>query len=182
MTRAALAFLKASGRRFLLVAEEEGSDNFANNNNAVAALTALRRADHAIGEALDFLDRNPETLVLTVADSDAGGLEVYPVRESLGLPPDSALIHTPLPATTRNGAPLDGQEGTGTPPFLSQADRFGNRWPFGIAWASFDDVLGGIVARAQGLNAGLLPASVDNTDIYRLMYATLFGVWLATAP
>ena len=36
----------------------------------------------------------------------------------------------------------------------------------------------GIVAKAHGLNADLLPLSVDNTDIYRLMYATLFGVWL----
>jgi len=37
--------------------------------------------------------------------------------------------------------------------------------------------MGGIVARAAGLNAALLPASVDNTDIYRLLYATLFGRW-----
>jgi hypothetical protein len=34
------------------------------------------------------------------------------------------------------------------------------------------------VARAHGLNADLLPVSVDNTDIYRMLYATLFGVWL----
>jgi hypothetical protein len=38
--------------------------------------------------------------------------------------------------------------------------------------------MGGIVARAHGLNADWLPASVDNTDIYRMLYATLFGQWL----
>ena len=88
------------------------------------------------------------------------------------------VAQTPLPATTRNGGMLDGRNGTGTPPFMSKPDRFGNRWPFGIAWASFDDNLGGIVAKAHGLNAELLPSTVDNTDIYRMMYATLFGVWL----
>ncbi len=173
MTRAALTFLERSGRRFLLVVEEEGSDNFANNNNAQGALAALARADEAIGVALEYVEANPETLVITAADSDAGGMEVYPVRTG-----DPQVEETPLPATTRNGAPLDGREGTGTPPFLAQPDRFGNRWPFGIAWASYDDDLGGIVARAHGLNAELLPTSVDNTDIYRMLYATLFGVWL----
>ena len=173
MTEAALRFLAASGKRFLLVVEEEGSDNFANNNNATGALTALGRADEAIGVALDHLAAHPSTLLLTAADSDAGGLEVYPVRD-----PDSLVAETPLPARTRNGGALDGREGTATPPFMSMPDRFGERWPFGIAWASFDDNLGGIVAKAHGLNASLLPANVDNTDIYRLMYATLFGVWL----
>jgi len=98
---------------------------------------------------------------------------VYPIRDA-----DTLVAEAPLPPTTRNGAPLDGRDGTGTPPFVSQPDRFGNSWPFGIAWASFDDDMGGIVAKAHGLNAYLLPSNVDNTDIYRMMYATLFGVWL----
>ncbi len=173
MTQAALQFLKSTGRRFLLVVEEEGSDNFANHNNAVGTLTALTRADQAIGVALDYVSENPNTLLITVADSDAGGMEVYPIRGA-----DSLVAETPLPPTTRNGGPLDGRNGTRTPPFMSEPDRFGKQWPFGIAWASFDDNLGGIVARAHGLNAEFLPPNVDNTDIYRMMYATLFGVWL----
>jgi alkaline phosphatase len=173
MTEAALEFLESSGRRFLLVVEEEGSDNFANHNNASGALTALSRADQAIGVALDYVDEHPNTLLITAADSDAGGMEVYPIRSA-----DSLVAQTPLPPTTRNGGMLDGRNGTQTPPFISNPDRFGNRWPFGIAWASFDDNLGGMVAKAHGLNAELLPTNVDNTDIYRMMYATLFGAWL----
>ncbi|NIQ09737.1 MAG: alkaline phosphatase, partial [candidate division Zixibacteria bacterium] len=46
---------------------------------------------------------------------------------------------------------------------------------FGIAWAAYDDLGGGIIAKAHGLNAGLLQNNVDNTDIYRIMYTTLFG-------
>jgi alkaline phosphatase len=171
MTAAALRFLEADGRRFLLVAEEEGSDNFANANNARGMLTALARADSAYAVALDFIERNPNTLLITTADSDAGGPEVYPVN-------DTAAARTPLPATTANGAPLDGHAGTETAPFIARPDRNGRSHAFGIAWAGRADMMGGIVARAHGLNADRLPASVDNTDIYRMLYATLFGRWL----
>lgn len=173
MTETALRFLGASGRQFLLVVEEEGTDNFANNNNARGTLAALARADDALGVALDYLDRHPGTLLLTTADSDAGGMEVYPIQDA-----DTLVWETPLPLQTDNGGALDGRDGTGTPPFLSRPDQFGNRWSFGIAWATFNDNLGGILARAHGLNAHLLPLNVDNTDVYRMIYATLFGVWL----
>ena len=173
MTEVALRLLEARGQHFLLVVEEEGSDNFANSNNAIGAMTALTRADDALGIALDFVERNPETLLLTAADSDAGGMQVYPIRD-----PNPNVAFLVLPPTTRNGGVLDGIDGTETPPFMSMPDQFGKRWPFAIAWASFDDNLGGVVARAHGLNADLLPRIVDNTDIYRMLYATLFGVWL----
>lgn len=173
MTEVALRLLESREERFLLVVEEEGSDNFANTNNALGALTALGRADEALGVALDFVEDHPETLLVTTADSDAGGMEVFPIRD-----PSPDVAYKVLPPTTRNGAPLDGTGGTGTQPFMSKPDRFGNRWPFAIAWASLDDDLGGIVARARGLNAHLLPPVTDNTDIYRMLYATLFGVWL----
>ncbi|MFW5947820.1 MAG: alkaline phosphatase [Gemmatimonadota bacterium] len=170
MTEKALRMLATRDTRFLMVVEEEGADNFANANNARGTLTALARADSAIAVALDFAGRNPATLVLVAADSDAGGLEVYPVR-------DTARFDLPLPTTTPVGSPLDGRRGTATPPFLAEPDTGGHRLAFGIAWAGTSDFLGGIVARAHGRNARLLPASVDNTDIYRMLYATLFGRW-----
>jgi alkaline phosphatase len=173
MTEAALRLLEGREERFLLVVEEEGSDNFANVNNAIGAMTALTRADKALGVALDFVDRNPETLLLTAADSDAGGMQVLPIRD-----PDPNVPFMVLPPTTRNGGALDGIDGSETPPFMSMPDRLGQRWPFAIAWASFDDNLGGVVARAHGQNAHLLPGTVDNTDIYRMLYVTLFGTWL----
>jgi alkaline phosphatase len=154
-------------RQFFIVAEEEGTDNLCNANNANGCLEALKRADDAIGVAKDFIRRNPNTLLLTAADSEAGGMTVLEVE------PDR-----PVPATGRNGAPLDGVEGTGSRPFVSAPDAAGRRLPFAIAWASFSDGSGGILARAHGLNARLLPPLVDNTDMYRLMYATLFGQML----
>jgi alkaline phosphatase len=168
MTAAALAVLSRQGRRFLLVAEEEGTDNFGNVNNAAGTLEAMRRADAAYGVARDYLQRHPDTLLLTAADSDASGLQVIAVSP--------ALADKPLARTTLNGAPLDGRDGTGSLPFLAAPDQFGNRLPFGIAWTGFEDGAGGILARAEGANAQALRSGIcDNSDIYRLMYLTLFG-------
>lgn len=171
MTEKALRMLATRDSRFLMVVEEEGSDNFANINNAPGTLEAVARADAAIGVALDYAADHPATLVLTAADSDAGGLAIYPLE-------DPSEFNQPLPVTTNSGSPLDGRAGTGTPPFAAEPDASGTRLHFGIAWAGGTDFLGGIVARAHGLNADLLPASVDNTDIYRMLYATVFGRWL----
>uniref|UniRef100_Q3ASH2 Alkaline phosphatase n=1 Tax=Chlorobium chlorochromatii (strain CaD3) TaxID=340177 RepID=Q3ASH2_CHLCH len=168
MTDAALRILSNQGKRFLLVVEEEGTDNFGNVNNAVGTLEALRRADAAYGVARSYVQRNPATLLLTAADSDASGLEVVSVA------PDVAM--KPLNKTTHNGAPLDGRTGTQSLPFIAEADQFGNRLPFGIAWTDMNDGAGGILARAEGINSeALRSGSCDNSDVYRLMYLTLFG-------
>ncbi|WP_299431188.1 alkaline phosphatase [uncultured Meiothermus sp.] len=157
-------FSAQPGRRFFIVAEEEGTDNLCNANNANGCLEALKRSDDAIGVAMQFITRNPRTMLLTAADSEAGGMGL------LAVAPDR-----PVPAADRNGAPLDGVGGRETAPFMSAPDAGGRRWPFAIGWGTFSDSSGGILARAHGVNAGLMPSIIDNTDIYRLMYATLFG-------
>lgn len=171
MTRFALEFLSRKGQ-FFLVVEEEGTDNLGNKNNANGKLEALLYADRAIGEVLKFMDKQPNTLLVTASDSEAGGLEVsgYEVAK---LDPNE-----PLPPTDRNGAPMDGREGTGTLPFMTAPDKYGNSFPFGIVWSCFGDVTGSVVARAHGLNSERMKGKIDNTDIYRFMYLTLFGVWL----
>jgi len=170
MTEKALQLLERKNRDFLIVIEEEGSDNFANKNNAAGTIEAMRRADQAIGVARRYLVKHPNTLLITAADSDAGSIGIHPVRD--GVDPTA-----PLPPTTSNGAPLDGVTGTGTPPFLAQPDANGRRLPFGVAWVSYGDMGAGVLAKAHGANAERLPVNVDNTDIYRMMYLTLFGTW-----
>jgi alkaline phosphatase len=171
MLEVSLKILEKKNKQFFLVLEEEGSDNFANENNTSGTLEALRRADSALGLAMKFIEKNPRTMLLTAADSDAGGMQIIGVRN-----PDQ--FEAPLPPLAENGAPLDGRAGTSSAPFIAAPDRFGNRLHFGICWANSKDLGGGVVAKAHGLNARLLPANVDNTDIYRMMYATLFGKWL----
>ncbi|MDX1702153.1 MAG: alkaline phosphatase, partial [Melioribacteraceae bacterium] len=172
MTEFATRFLSSKNNQFFLVIEEEGTDNFGNANNANGTFEALKRADDAIGKVLEFMDDNPETLILTAADSEAGGLEVYGFLEK-DMPRDE-----PLPDKSKNGAPQDGINGTGTLPFVSGKDKNGNSFPFAITWSTTDDVYGSVVAKAEGLNAELMKGKIDNTDIYRIMYTTLFGKWL----
>jgi alkaline phosphatase len=171
MTDFALEFLSRKGK-FMLVVEEEGTDNFGNKNNAQAKLDALKRADDAISSALKFVEKNKNTLLITASDSEAGGMEV--VGYDLSLLAENKL----LPANDINGAPLDGVKGSGSLPFVSAPDKNGNRFPFGLAWASYGDVTGSVIARAHGLNSERMKGKIDNTFIYRLMYLTLFGRWL----
>lgn len=172
MTKAAIKFLSAKKGNFFLVVEEEGTDNFGNANNANGYFEALKRADDAIGVALNFQSENPKTLIITAADSEAGGMEIYGFLEK------DMMLNQPLPATAHNGAPLDGVKGTGTEPFLAAKDKNGNRFQFAVAWSTNNDVYGAIVAKAEGLNSELMKGKIDNTEIYRIMYATLFGVIL----
>ncbi|MEM7760362.1 MAG: alkaline phosphatase [Cyanobacteria bacterium P01_A01_bin.40] len=166
---------------FMVVMEEEGSDNFPNNNNGAGAVEATLRADEAIGVAQDFVNNvDPNTLVLTAADSDAGGLEVIDVdadSETVG----DIGVQSQLASFGDDAdgiqVPLDGTTGNDTAPFATGApDADGDNFEFGIAYASTTDVAGSIVSKGYGLNSDLLEDTVDNTDMYRIMYQTLFGV------
>ncbi|MCL0083911.1 hypothetical protein M1N77_05235, partial [Thermodesulfovibrionales bacterium] len=61
--------------------------------------------------------------------------------------------------------------------FMTAPDKNDRSWPFVVAWATRHDLAGGVVVRAKGLNAEMVTQKgvVDNTDIYRIMYYTLFG-------
>jgi alkaline phosphatase len=171
MTAAALRILERRAAGFMLVAEEEGTDNFANANNAQGTIEAGRRADETLGLLLDYVDAHPRTLVLLTSDSDAGGMQVLGTASA-----DYVRADSVLPATDRNGAPLDGRDGTGSLPFLAPPDRTGRSWPFAVAWSTYHDGTGGILLRAAGYGAELVRGTMDNTEVYRVMYHALFGV------
>ncbi len=182
---------KAATAGMFIVAEEEGTDNFGNSANASGSFEAGKRSDEAIGVFADFVNNNPNTLLITAADSSAGAKNI------VGLTP-AMLKHLWAGYTTKGKVqefpfnsradgtwaltPLDGVDGALTTPssmFMAAPDKTGRRMPFAVTWVRLD-VSGGIVARAMGYNAELVSelGVVDNTDIYRIMYYTLFGIWL----
>jgi alkaline phosphatase len=176
-----------AGKPFLAVFEPESVDNFGNNSNAIGTLVALKHSDEVIAVSRAFQARVPNTLILTAADSDAGGLQVFspaPVKRPSGVVTGVTGNPTDSSAEGFNNL-VDGIEGRGTKPFVTAPDAFGNRQNFAIVWIGTPDVAGGILARAQGLNAELLQTKFsgmfDNTDVYRLMYQTLFGRELESA-
>lgn len=70
-------------------------------------------------------------------------------------------------------------------PFSAEPDSYGQSLPFAIIWSGRPDVTGGIVSRAQGLNARLLQRNFfrrfENVDVHRPMFLTLFGQLLPDA-
>ncbi|HAJ98647.1 MAG TPA: alkaline phosphatase [Bacteroidales bacterium] len=181
MTEIAIKILsRSSAKGFYLVVEEEGADNFSNSAlNARGAIEATKRADDAIGVALQFANNHNNTLVITASDSEASGLSVIgnprldnqgnvvPTREFRRLDGSVYFIEH-----------RDGKNGTLTPPFISAPDRNNQRWPFAIAWSTGGDHSGNVVARAFGYRANMLRGTIDNTEIYRIKYKALFGILL----
>jgi glycerophosphoryl diester phosphodiesterase len=176
MLEVALPILNRDPDGFMVVLEEEGTDNFGNNNNGRGLIEATQRADDAIGVAMDFINNeDPNTLLVTSADSNAGGPQVYDV-DTADEPVGTVEVNPTQPDDSDAvEVPLDGQEGRNTQPFVTAEDANGNTFPFGIAYATLNDVPDGVLTKTYGLNAGDLPSSHENTYIYELMYRTLFG-------
>lgn len=98
LDRAAKAQKAPINRRFFLVAEQEANDNFGNNDNAIGMLHAMADTDKAIGVARAFQAANPRTLILTAADSEAGGMQVAaPYRDNVDGGPIEAVGGTVIP-------------------------------------------------------------------------------------
>jgi alkaline phosphatase len=176
------AHSEAVGKPFATVWEVEGTDNFANNDNAIGSLVEARYADQMIGVARDHVHRDPDTLVLTAADSTAGGIELQTFNIDEEVPATVGSIDLNPALEAADALPqnvLDGRYGRDTAPFLAAPDQFGQEVPFGIAWAGTADFGGGILTRAEGLNADVvddtLSSRFDNIDVYRMAYLTLFG-------
>jgi len=169
MTRFSLTNLKAREKRFLLVVEEEGTDNLGNNANASGMFEAMRRADEAIGIAHRYVNENPSTLMMVTADSDAGGMRLVGLQLR-----DETPTPATMPARDDGGSPIDGVNGTGTAPFMSAPDQFGKSLPFYVTWATADDCSGGILVRFAGMGADKISANVDNTEIAEIIRRTLF--------
>jgi len=168
MTEFALSRMQRHEQGFLVVIEEEGTDNLCNRLNANGCLEAMKRADDAVGVIQRFIDEHPDTFMVMTSDSNANGLQVNYVPEELD--------ELPAADWATNSA-IDGVAGTGTAPFMARPNRYGQAQAFAISWASGSDVGSGVLARASGLNAERLlpPSGITNTDIYRMLYLTLFG-------
>lgn len=162
-----LSRLKDTPNGYLIVGNEEATDNLSGENNAPATLEAAAGADRAIALALAEARANPALTVVVASDSDNGAMN--PTSDDLDDPKD---LPRPLPTRTATGSPLDSDGGK---PFLSAADARGVRQPFYITWASDSDSAGGTVARGIGPGAAKIEGTIDSTAIYRALYLGLFG-------
>lgn len=164
MIAAALKQLADSPKGYLLVGNEEATDNLSGENNAPATLDAAQGADRAIAIALEQAARDPDLTVIVASDSDNGGMNATS--------DDLDELPRPLPQVTENGSPLDSDGGK---PFLTPPDRHGQRLPFYITWASLSDSAGGTVVRGMGPGAQRIEGTVDASTVFHALHAGLFG-------
>ncbi len=145
MMAVAQRLLAGAPQGFLLVGNEETTDNLGGDHNASAVLEAGAGADRAIAAALELAARDPGLTVVVASDSDCGGLLAR------------------------------GQDLPARGPLWAAPDREGRRLPFAITWAAANDGAGGLVARGAGPGAALIRGTIDSTDVYRALYLGLFG-------
>lgn len=161
----AFALQRVSGAEqgYLIVGNEEGTDNLSGENNVPATLDAAAGADRAIKLALDEQRRNPALTVVVCSDSDNGGMNATS--------DDLDELPRPLPKRSENGSLLSSNQGQ---PFLSAPNAAGKRIPFYVVWASNSDMAGGTVARAIGPGAKRIQGTIDSTEIYQALREGLF--------
>ena len=170
MTKASLEFLsRDKDRRFFLVVEEEGTDNFSNKNNASGLFEAIRRSLSAIAAAKEFVRSSRNTLLLAASDSNAGSPALIDRLHSGHL----FRLEEKIGAVSDNLAPMDGA--AGGKPFSSAPDKNGLHMPFAIVWPTKTDTGAGLLVRGEGLNSHKIQGVLDNTDIYKIMRETLLG-------
>ena len=161
----------------------------------------FRRFDAGRGVFAGSYGNGYPSMMLTAADSDGGAMQVLSINRTENEDDPVGVVsanRTELPDEELLPNPLDGLGGREVfPPFRAEpdalfearplADGEGNRddsitvdgLRFAVSWPSSADVAGGIISRAEGPNAELLQSlfsgRFDNTDVYRMQYATLFG-------
>ena len=159
-----LARLKDAPKGYLIVGNEEATDNLSGDNNTPATLEAAAGADRAIALAMAEAKRNKRLTLIVASDSDNGGMNASG--------DDLDELPRPLPKRTENGSPLDSDQGM---PYLAAADANGVRQPFYVTWASSSDSAGGTIARGMGPGSVRIEGTIDSTQIYRALYLGLFG-------
>jgi len=81
MTETALAILSRDPDGFFLLVETEGSDEASHANEPIDQLVAIMAdLDEAIGVALRFRERHPETLIVMTGDHETGGAALHITR------------------------------------------------------------------------------------------------------
>jgi alkaline phosphatase len=164
MVAAALARVARNDKGYLLVGNEEATDNLSGENNVSATLEAAAGADRAIALALAEVAKDPQLTLVVASDSDNGGMQATS--------DDLDELPRPLPLRSENGSKLSSDKGQ---PYLAAADARGVRQPYYVLWASDSDMAGATVARGAGPGAAEIHGTIDSTTIYRALHRGLFG-------
>ncbi|WP_440960326.1 alkaline phosphatase [Paenibacillus nitricinens] len=141
MTKKAIDMLAANKNGFFLMVEEEGTDEFAHQNNAKMTIKAGQELDKSVQVAKDFAKKNPDTLVLVLADHETGGFSIEAVD-----------------AEDESGDGISKEDG----PFAIA----NSKQNFVVDWTTSGHTAVDIPITAMGKNAQLFTGVYENTEVF----------------
>lgn len=141
MTKKALDTLSTNKKGFFLMVEEEGTDEFAHQNNAKMTIKAGQELDKSVQVAKDFVKKNPDTLVLVLADHETGGFSIEAVD-----------------ADDESGDGISKEDG----PFAIANSKLN----FVVDWTTSGHTAVDIPITAMGKNAQLFTGIYENTEVF----------------
>lgn len=148
MTQKALDTLSTNKKGFFLMVEEEGTDEFAHENNAKMTIKSGQELDKAVKVAKDFAKKNPDTLVLVLADHETGGLAIEPIDDK-----------------DESGDGISQEDGPFT--IAKSKDKFI------VDWTTSGHTAVDIPLTAIGKNAELFTGSYENTEVFSKLLQAL---------
>ncbi|WP_178021583.1 alkaline phosphatase [uncultured Paenibacillus sp.] len=148
MTKKAIDTLSKNKKGFFLMVEEEATDEMAHENNATLTIKAGQQLDKAVQVAKDFAKKNPDTLVLVLADHETGGLSIESVD-----------------AEDKSGDAISKEDG----PFAI----VGSKEQFIVDWTTSGHTAVDIPVTAMGKNANLFTGVFENTEVFTKMMKAL---------
>ena len=149
MTRRAIEILSENSEGFFLVVEEEAIDEMSHANNAELMLEAGQQLDESVAVAKDYIEDNPNTLLVVAADHETGGMSV----EALDQDPENPI-----------GPGEDG-------PFQVPDSEL----QFSIDWTTDDHTATDVPITASGPGAEAMEGVYENTHLYVAIKRSLFG-------
>lgn len=141
MTKKAIDTLAKNNKGFFLMVEEEGTDEFAHANNAKMTIKAGQALDQSVQVAKDFAKKNPDTLVLVLADHETGGFSIEAVDED-----------------DESGDGISKEDG----PFAIANSKHN----FVVDWTTSGHTAVDIPITAMGKNAQLFTGFYENTEVF----------------
>jgi alkaline phosphatase len=141
MTKKAIDTLSSNKKGFFLMVEEEGTDEFAHQNNAKMTIKSGQELDKAVQVAKDFAKKNPDTLVLVLADHETGGFSIEEVNDG-----------------DESGDGISKEDG----PFAIANSKAN----FVVDWTTSGHTAVDIPITAMGRNANLFTGIYENTEVF----------------
>lgn len=149
MTQKAVDILSQNEKGFFLVVEEEAVDEQAHANNAATTIEAVQLMDQAVAVAKEFAEQRNDTLLVTTADHETGGMAIEDTgtRDETGTPPSTE----------------DGPFGVADSPF-----------PFNVDWTTTGHTNVDVPLTAMGPGSERLTGYYENTFVHQVMQESLF--------